>query len=154
MTVGNSLKKKTEEIYLYPDFDICEFNKLGNANAKLQLDNNIAGIINTWGVFWAATIFKNKGYNIFPRHSMTNNIGLDGTGTNCGKCVQDNSLAFLNTGKINVEMLCEYSRKNEILMQKWNHRISNYLKFRRLCGRLKRLLYSTAYRFTKKNGIS
>jgi len=46
----------------------------------------------TWAIFWYCHIFRNKGLCLTPSKSFTNNIGLDGSGTNCG----NNNLYFQN----------------------------------------------------------
>ena len=38
--------------------------------------------LNTWGIFWNATIFFNGGLCLNPKKTLTCNIGLDGSGTN------------------------------------------------------------------------
>ena len=39
----------------------------------------------TWAIFWYCHIFKNKGLCLTPLNSFTKNIGLDGSGVNCGE---------------------------------------------------------------------
>jgi hypothetical protein len=39
----------------------------------------------TWAIFWYCHIFKNKGLCLTPLNSFTKNIGLDGSGINCGE---------------------------------------------------------------------
>ena len=41
------------------------------------------GKINTWAIFWYATIFLQEGLCVSPSKSFTYNIGFDGTGDNC-----------------------------------------------------------------------
>ena len=38
----------------------------------------------TWAIFWYCHIFRNKGLCLTPTRSFANNIGLDGSGMNCG----------------------------------------------------------------------
>lgn len=49
-----------------------------------QVEANAKKRINTWAIFWYATIFRNDGLCINPSTSYVNNIGHDGTGENCG----------------------------------------------------------------------
>lgn len=49
-----------------------------------QLLQNKLGQINTWAIFWYASVFLNKGVSLHPSISLTNNIGLDGSGEHCG----------------------------------------------------------------------
>ena len=40
--------------------------------------------MNTWAVFWYASVFLNNGLSLHPAQSLTHNIGHDGSGINCG----------------------------------------------------------------------
>jgi len=64
--------------------DIREFNLNNSENYWNQVLNNHRGTLNTWAIFWYATVFENHGLTLFPRMSLVNNIGFDGSGTNCG----------------------------------------------------------------------
>lgn len=63
--------------------DVYEFNLDGAFNFWSQVEDNYNGKINTWAIFWYATIFKNNGLCLNPVNSMVKNIGMDGTGENC-----------------------------------------------------------------------
>jgi len=60
-----------------------EFNLEGVLNFHEQLENNINGSINTWAIKWFTNIFICNGLCLYPSHSLTKNIGFDGTGENC-----------------------------------------------------------------------
>lgn len=60
-----------------------EFNLEGVLNFHEQLENNINGSIKTWAIMWFASIVLNKGLCLYPRVSLCDNIGLDGSGENC-----------------------------------------------------------------------
>ena len=65
---------------------IWEFNIDGSSPGNwTQVEQNLAGKINTWAVFWAATIYLNKGLILTPCKSLVNNVGFDNSGENCGK---------------------------------------------------------------------
>lgn len=64
--------------------DIYKFNLNGVQNVWKQITYNYNGKLNTWAVFWYATIFEHKGLCLNPTVSMVENIGLDGSGENCG----------------------------------------------------------------------
>lgn len=49
-----------------------------------QIDANAQGKIDTWAIFWYASIFQNDGLCINPTISYVNNIGHDGSGVHCG----------------------------------------------------------------------
>ena len=64
---------------------VSRFNFDGTfTNYWEQLELNRDGRINTWFVFWYATVFLTEGLSLFPRESMLRNIGMDGTGVHCG----------------------------------------------------------------------
>lgn len=66
-----------------PD-DIDRFNLDGAQDFWGQITANASGKLNTWAIFWYATIFENGGLCLSPHHSYVENIGLDGSGTHCG----------------------------------------------------------------------
>ncbi len=45
-----------------------------------MLVNQVKGDIDSWAVFWALYVIKNKGVSINPYDSLIENIGLDGSG--------------------------------------------------------------------------
>ncbi len=51
---------------------------------KIQLYQNLSGEINTWAIFWYASVFLKGGTSLHPLISMTRNIGFDGSGEHCG----------------------------------------------------------------------
>tara|TARA_R110000850_G_scaffold162395_2_gene287062 strand:- start:1274 stop:2200 length:927 start_codon:yes stop_codon:yes gene_type:complete len=55
-----------------------------------QVLDNKQGKIDTWAIYWYATIFLNQGLCLNPAQSYVRNIGLDGSGENCGL---DNNLS-------------------------------------------------------------
>jgi hypothetical protein len=68
-----------------------------------QVEANASKKINTWAIFWYATIFKNYGLCLNPTVSYVENIGHDGSGVNCGrqslrknKLSKRNDLSFPN----------------------------------------------------------
>lgn len=60
------------------------FNVENSYNFYNQLKQNAQGKLKTWAVKWYASIFLNNGYVLHPYPSLTNNIGHDGSGSNCG----------------------------------------------------------------------
>jgi len=56
------------------------FNKGGNdLSAILKLQTY--GYLDSWGIRWAYTHYKNEGYCLYPVQSRIKNIGADGSGT-------------------------------------------------------------------------
>lgn len=68
----------------YSDQDIHRFNLDGSYDFWSQVEQNNDGVLNTWAVFWYASIFNRKGLSLHPSISMVKNIGTDGTGINSG----------------------------------------------------------------------
>lgn len=63
--------------------DIYKFNFDGAASMWKQIQLNKDGKINTWCIFFYATMFLNKGLCLYPTKSLVRNIGHDGSGTHC-----------------------------------------------------------------------
>lgn len=61
--------------------DINRFNLDNSENFWQQVLDNRSGKINTWAIFWYATIFKHHGLCLSPVVSFTKNIGFDKSGT-------------------------------------------------------------------------
>jgi len=77
--------KNPEKIFKeYTVQTIQRFNMDGANNFWAQVEQNLKGEINTWAVFWYATVFQQGGLCLHPAISMVNNIGHDDTGTHCG----------------------------------------------------------------------
>lgn len=77
---------KREPEHLIKQFDkkmINKFNLDGSSRSWKQVVKNKNGTMNTWAVFWYATIFLNNGFCLNSNRSLVNNIGHDGTGANC-----------------------------------------------------------------------
>jgi hypothetical protein len=63
---------------------INRFNLNGAHDFWLQVRRNATGLMNTWAVFWYATIFEHNGLCLNPSRSYVRNIGIDGSGQNSG----------------------------------------------------------------------
>lgn len=95
-------KDLNETKKLFSKKDILKFNLDGAYDFWLQFKMNEAKIIDTWAIFWYATIFLNGGLCVNPYWSYAKNIGLDGSGINSGKDIKwQNSQTINNSGKFN-----------------------------------------------------
>lgn len=97
-----------------------------------QVEDNYSGKINTWAIFWYATIFENKGLCLNPCNSLVQNIGLDGSGTNCG--VNDSELKLDQQSLNNFifpEKLDKSKIATNIIIKYYKKRKSFYSKVRR-----------------------
>lgn len=61
-----------------------QFNLDGKHDFYRQVVDNLDGKRRTWAIFWYATIFLEGGLCLNPATSFVQNIGLDGSGENCG----------------------------------------------------------------------
>lgn len=74
--------------FLLNEIEKQKLNKLFNFNnsydyvgmLKLQKE----GKISSWAIRWYASAFIANKFTLYPGNSYVNNIGLDGSGTNCG----------------------------------------------------------------------
>ena len=64
--------------------DIYQFNIEDSHDFFRQIIDNRLGTINTWAIFWYATIFKSNGLCLTPVNSLVENKGRDGSGLRNG----------------------------------------------------------------------
>ncbi|WP_428687916.1 glycosyltransferase family 2 protein [Roseibium sp.] len=76
---------------------IEDFNLNVNERFWSQVLANVDGRLNTWAIFWYATIFKQGGLCLNPYVSFVRNIGFDGTGVHCGNDEIRSRETVLNT---------------------------------------------------------
>jgi hypothetical protein len=77
-------KKPDYLIDKFNEIEIDLFNLGGAHDFWSQVTLNASGELDTWAIFWYATIFQNDGLCLNPSRSFVANIGLDGSGENCG----------------------------------------------------------------------
>ena len=63
---------------------IRRFNLDGSQDFWAQVRRNGSGSLQTWAIFWYATIFEHGGLCLNPTCSYVRNIGIDGSGENSG----------------------------------------------------------------------
>jgi GT2 family glycosyltransferase len=68
----------------YTEQIINRFNMDGAYNFWAQVEQNEKELIDTWAVFWYASVFQKGGLCLHPKFSMISNIGHDETGLHCG----------------------------------------------------------------------
>lgn len=73
-----------ELISTFSKNDIYQFNIEGSHNFFRQIIENKFGILETWAIFWYATIFKSNGLCLMPLISLVINKGNDGSGERFG----------------------------------------------------------------------
>ncbi len=107
-------KNPSELIKKMSKSEIEKFNLDNSANFWTQVQQNYQGQMNTWAIFWYATIFNNNGLCFNPSQTYVENIGFDGSGTNTG--IRYNYSNTLNTQtKCNFPNLYE---ENDIAVNK------------------------------------
>jgi hypothetical protein len=75
-----------------------------------QIDANLKSKIDTWAIFWYATIFEKSGLCLYPVVSYVNNIGHDGTGTNCHLKIKEVNISLNNKENIIFDSIAKESR--------------------------------------------
>ncbi len=60
------------------------FNKSGGDLYNMLL-SQLKGEIDSWAIRWCFHLFLNNAYCVYPKKSMIQNIGFDGTGVHCPK---------------------------------------------------------------------
>ena len=87
--------------------DIKRFNLDGTENFWGQVLANQKGEIDTWAIFWYATIFKHGGLCVNPVQTFVDNIGFDGSGIHC------RSIKYSNINVLNVNCMMKFQKKIE-----------------------------------------
>ena len=96
--------KKDSEYYLrvFDSKMIKDFN-LNNTHKHFnQIKENKLGKMNTWAVFWYASVYLNDGLSLHPRHSFVKNIGHN----------TDNSTNCRSTSDYDVDLINDYNSNN------------------------------------------
>ena len=127
-------------IISFTKIDIKKFNLDGVENFWGQVLANKKGKINTWAVFWYATIFKHNGLCLNPSKTFVKNIGHDGSGVHCGDndIYEDNELCLNKSIKFTNDI-----QENIVALE----RIKNFYKsqkkplFIRVINKLSRMFY-------------
>lgn len=132
-------EKNTDK--LISTFSINEIHRF-NLNLKGlnmfwgQVLGNKNGVINTWAIYWYATIFKNRGLCLNPSHSYAKNIGYDGTGVHCGgnDVEKDNKISIKKEVNFEVNQISNKLAVNRI--RKFYKKHYGRPLFRKIIGRL------------------
>ena len=75
-------KNPNEIIKKWSNKDVYRFNFDGSYNFFSQIERNKSKKINTWAIFWYATIFQNKGLCLNPKKTLVSNIGIGNSASN------------------------------------------------------------------------
>lgn len=115
-----------------------------------QLEFNKSGLMNTWFVYWYATLFLSGGLALFSGKSLVRNIGMDGSGVHCGASNyydMELSTAAIQIAPISINESVEAVKRHEIYFRNQHPpppplHIRIYRKARRVIGRLVRTIRS------------
>lgn len=77
--------RSADYIHSFSREDRRIFNCNGSHDFFRQIVENHHGILDTWAIFWYATIFYHGGLCLTPGQSLVNNIGRDGSGERFGR---------------------------------------------------------------------
>jgi hypothetical protein len=59
------------------------FNLDGSFNYSGMLEQQLQGEVDSWAVRWHLSVFMHDGMTLFPRKTLVENTGFDGSGTHC-----------------------------------------------------------------------
>lgn len=124
------------------------FNCNGSHDFFRQIVENHHGILDTWAIFWYATIFQHGGLCLTPGQSLVNNIGRDGSGERFGKCLGSTNVdieitAFPEVLEVNVTeeiRLSEWFKNQKTLMGEMLKRVVYLLPYTKQKAVMRRLL--------------
>jgi hypothetical protein len=118
--------------------DIYRFNLDGAENFWGHVIANKNGTMNTWAIFWYATIFQKNGLCLNPRQTLVDNIGIDGSGVHCdshnnfgGTLADSYDAVFQNDlteNKIALDRVRQFYKKRRSLPQKVKQKIASIIK--------------------------
>lgn len=69
-------KKKPSALLKWKKNKIKKFNLNDSYNFYSQIQRNHSGALDSFAVFWYATIFNSNGYTLFPKKSLVRNDGI------------------------------------------------------------------------------
>ncbi len=105
--------------------DIRRFSIEGTENFWKQVMEFKAGKINSWAIRWYLSIFNQDGLVLYPRQSMIQNIGTDGSGTHSN--IDDVYRVELATQKVKYfpNEISEHKKAYEAIKHFYVHRKGN-----------------------------
>ena len=103
------------DLYSYWSQRWKEFNKYGGNYLQKQLEANKSGSLYTWFIKWHAVVLREGGLTLYPHTSLTNNIGFDGTGSNCSTMTKFDILSPAEYVPVNRTIIKENKRAARII---------------------------------------
>jgi hypothetical protein len=118
--------------------DVNRFNLDGVEDFFGQVIANHEKKINTWAIFWYATIFKSNGLCLNPIQAFVENIGNDASGANCGETDMFTSKL---TSFYNIQFTCEIVENiTSIINLKLFYNQNKKSVFERIINKIKRII--------------
>ena len=81
---------------------------------KAQVENKV----DSWAIRWYASAFLKNMYTLYPKESIINNIGADGTGTHEGSVDNVKNIKWNDTRKVNV-VYDKNIENNPLALNRW-----------------------------------
>ncbi len=66
----------------------------GGNDMFLMLQNQMNGKLDSWAIRWDYCMYKHDAYCLWPKYSMAQNIGFDGSGVHCGNDIRKEDSAL------------------------------------------------------------
>jgi acetyltransferase-like isoleucine patch superfamily enzyme len=73
--------------------DRKRFNYQNSYDFSALAESQLAGKSDSWAIYWYFCVHRKNGLTLYPRDSLIQNIGRDGSGTHSGEGINDSSVA-------------------------------------------------------------
>lgn len=140
------LNTDTEYLLRKMRFKTRKFNLGGNCGSYGNLYCQKVGLVDSWYIRFYASLFLKRKLNLYPGKTLVANNGCDGSGTHCGKSLQNINMVVLSKLPVNLidtsieESKCAYKVYKDYYDEN-NHTPWLKNKFRIFKSFVRRLLY-------------
>ena len=118
-----------------------------------QIEDNASGRINTWAIFWYASIFLQNGLCLAPSKSLVKNVGFDNSGVHCGtnpaQEIQHNINIKINSYPQKIRINKKEFRKNIAFLNKMHGNTFRQKLFRITKNCIRTIVPAKFYNFVK-----
>lgn len=118
-----------------------------------QILDNETGKINTWAIFWYATIFLNNGLCLAPCSSLVRNIGFDNSGEHCGINSFQEISQSVDVRVLQLPDAVEADKNEYEKMKSFMRKKNNPFTLERLKSVVKRFYYPVYYAAKFRNSV-
>lgn len=125
-------------INTFSEEEIRRFDLNGTSDFWQQVEMNASGDLNTWAIFWYATIFRNDGLCLNPSKTYILNTGVDGSGMHGGneQGLFESKLSNKFPLNLEIEIIEDQIAVNRIQKLLWKINCSLLWKVKRKLGKL------------------